>query len=87
MRAIAHTVIPCEDNPATPAYFPEPLLITRGLREMIIMHLDLYSSLSEGIGDEVLDETAIEEKDKRVYAAWVLSSYRMASSMSCGERS
>ncbi len=43
--------------------------------------------LPEGIGHNALPETTIEEKDERVYAAWRLSSHRIASSISRGGRS
>ena len=87
MDAIADTVILGEYNPPTASHVQKPFFITRILREMIIVHLDLCSGLSEGSGHDVLAKTTIEEKDVRVYyAALGLSSHRMASSMSCGER-
>ena len=46
MEAMSDMVIPREDNPATSAYFTKPLLITRVLRKMLIMHLDLCPGLS-----------------------------------------
>jgi len=49
---------------------------------MVIMHLDRCPCLSESIGYDVLAEAAVEKKDEWVYAAWGLSSHRMASSMS-----
>ena len=45
------------------------------------MHLNRCPCLSESIGDDVFAKAAIEKKDKWVYAAWGLSSHRMASSM------
>jgi hypothetical protein len=87
MEAIANTGILCEHNPPTAPHLLESRYITGVLGEMVIMHLDLCPCLSEGICHDVLSETAIEEKDEWVYAAWRLNSHRMASSMSRGERS
>ena len=87
METIADTVILGKHNPATSPHLSEPLLIARGLGEMSIIQLDLCPCLPEGICHDVLPETAIEEKDEWVYAALGLSSHRMASSMSHGERS
>ena len=69
MEAIADTVIPREDNPATATYFTKPLFITGVLGEMTIMQLDRCPSLSEGISHNALPETTIKEKDERGYAA------------------
>jgi hypothetical protein len=57
------------------------------LAEVIIMYLGRCAGLPEGIGNIVLPETMIEEKDEWVYAAWRLNSHRMAASISCRGRS
>ena len=85
--AITDTIIPREHNPAMAPYLPEPLLIACVLGEMVIVHLDCCSCLPESIGHNALPKTTIEEKDERVYAAWRLSSHRIASSISRGGRS
>lgn len=80
-------VISREDNPPTWAYSTKPFHILCVGAEVIIMYLDRCACLPEGIGNIVLSETTIEEKDEWVYAAWRLSSHRMASSISCWGRS
>jgi hypothetical protein len=87
METIADTVIPRQYNPTMLPHGTQPFLITCILGEMIIMQLDLCPCLSKGICHDVFPETAIKKKDQRVYAAWVFSSHRMASSMSQGGRS
>lgn len=84
---MADTIIPCEDDPATLPHGTQPFLITRILGEMVIMHLNHCPCLSESLGHDMLAETAIEEKDKRVYAAVRSSSHRIASSISRGGHS
>jgi hypothetical protein len=87
MEAVPDLVISCEDNPPTWAYSTKPFHILCSLAEVIIVYLDYCSGLPESISHNALPETTIEEKDKWVYAAWRLSSHRIASSISCGGRS
>jgi len=54
---------------------------------MIIVHLDLRSSVPERVRDHVLADAAVEEKDQGGYAAVRSSSHWIASSMSRAERS
>jgi hypothetical protein len=87
MGTMPDLVISREDNPPTWTYSTKPFHIICVLAEVIIVPLDHCSGLPEGIGHNVLPETTIEEKDKRVYAAWRWSSHRIASSKSWGGRS
>jgi hypothetical protein len=87
MEAMPNPVISCEDNPCPLAYCTQPLFIPGVLGKMIVMQLHCCSCLPEGIGHNGLPETTIKEKDERVYAAWRLSSHRIASSISHTGRS
>ena len=87
MEAMPNLVISRENNPPTWAYLTEPFHIGDVLAEMIIVYLDRGSCLFESISHNALPETTIKEKDERIYAAWRLSSHRIASSISHGGRS
>ena len=87
MGAMPDPVISREDNPPTRAYITKPFHIVCILAEMIIVYLNRCSCLPEGIGHNALPKTTIKEKDERIYAAWRLSSHRIASSISRGGRS
>jgi hypothetical protein len=87
MEAVPELVISREDNPPTWAYITKPFHILCGLAEVIIVYLDLRPCLSEGLRDHVLADAAVKEKDQGVYAAWRLSSHRIASSISRGGHS
>jgi hypothetical protein len=80
-------VISREDNPPARAYITKPFRILYGLAEVIIVYLDNCAGLPEGIGHNALPKITIEEEDERVYAAWRLSSHRIASSISRTGRS
>jgi hypothetical protein len=87
MEAMPDLVISREDNPPTRTYITKPFHILYGLVEVIIVYLDYCSGLSEGIGHNVLPKITIEKKNEGVYAAWRLSSHRIASSISRAGRS
>ena len=82
MKTIADMIIPREHNPTALSHRTQPFLIPGILWEVIVMDLDRCPCLSKGICHDMLPETAIKKKDEGVYAAWIFSSHRMASSMS-----
>ena len=87
METMSDLVISRKDNPPARAYITKPFHILYVLAKVIIVYLDHCSGLPEGIGHNVLPKTPIEKKDEWVYAAWRLSSHRIASSISCAGRS
>ena len=61
MEAMTDTVIVCEHNPTALAYCLEPGFVAGILGKMVIMQLDCYPCLSEGIRYDMLAETAMHK--------------------------
>jgi hypothetical protein len=72
----------CQDNPLAPSNLQKPLFISGIGQKVVIMHSDICASLAQRIGYDPLPKVAIQEQDEWSYAASILSSQRMASSIS-----